>query len=282
MSARLAISLTAAAVMLSAAALAVALMALTKQPPVSSGSIIESPIASAPAKDEPAEYTKSLVRDAIQRYEREGLQATIDYYNRTENVDGAWYVFIVNNYGFTIAHHNPKLRNRDPSVRIDSTGRFYGDDLVGATEKGRWVDYVFVNPATGEETQKHTWAVKRDGLIFASGWYEGMAVTRDGPASPAPAKDDAAAYTKSLVRDAHKRYEREGLQATIDHYNSTENVDGHGMFIVNNYGHNCAPQHEAQESRPQPPHRLDRAVLRRRFARRHRGWPVGRVPHRES
>ena len=200
MSARLAISLTAAAVMLSAAALAVALMALTKQPPVSSGSIIESPIASAPAKDEPAEYTKSLVRDAIQRYEREGLQATIDYYNRTENVDGAWYVFIVNNYGFTIAHHNPKLRNRDPSVRIDSTGRFYGDDLVGATEKGRWVDYVFVNPATGEETQKHTWAVKRDGLIFASA--EGMAVTRDGPASPAPAKDDAHQVTGTRCHTA--------------------------------------------------------------------------------
>ena len=98
MSARLAISLAAAAVMLSAAALAVALMALTKQPPVSSGSIIESPIASAPAKDEPAEYTKSLVSLRIAR-QRMG-------------------------------------------------GRY---------------------------------------------WYEGMAVTRDGPASPAPAKDDAAA-----------------------------------------------------------------------------------------
>ena len=128
----------AAAVMLSAAALAVALMALTKQPPVSSGSIIESPIASAPAKGEPAEYTKSLVRDAIQRYEREGLQATIDYYNRIENVDGAWYVFIVNNYGspITIAHHNTKLRNRDPSLRIDSTGRFYGDDLLVRRHRG--------------------------------------------------------------------------------------------------------------------------------------------------
>ena len=72
MSARLAISLAAAAVMLSAAALAVALMALTKQPPVSSGSIIESPIASpAPAKDDAAAYTKSLVP-------------------ATENVDSAW------------------------------------------------------------------------------------------------------------------------------------------------------------------------------------------------
>ena len=252
MSARLAISLAAAAVMLSAAALAVALMALTKQPPVSSGPIIDSPMASAPAKDEPAEYTKSLVRDAIQRYEREGLQATIDYYNRTENVDGAWYVFIVNNYGYTIAHHNPKLRNRDPSLRIDSAGRFYGDDLVGATEKGRWVDYVFVNPATGADTQKHTWAVKRDGLIFASGWYEGMALTGDGPASSAPAvsKDAPAEYTESLVQRAIQRYEREGLQATIEFYNNPENVDGQWyVFVVNNYGFTIAHHNPSLRNR---------------------------------
>ena len=250
MSARLAISLAAAAVLLSSAALAIAVMALTRAAPGSWAPIIDAPAASAPAKDEPAEYTKSLVRDAIQRYEREGLQATIDYYNSTENVDGAWYVFVVNNYGYTIAHHNPKLRNRDPSLRIDSAGRFYGDDLVGATEKGRWVDYVFVNPETGAETQKHTWAVKRDGLIFASGWYEGMAVTRDGPASPAPAKDDAAAYTKSLVRDAIQRYEREGLQATIEYYNNPENVDGQWyVFVINTYGFTIAHHNPSLRNR---------------------------------
>ncbi len=250
MSARLAISLAAAAVLLSSAALAIAVMALTRAAPGSWAPIIDAPAASVPAKGEPAEYTKSLVRDAIQRYEREGLQATIDYYNRTENVDGAWYVFVVNNYGYTIAHHNPKLRNRDPSLRIDSTGRFYGDDLVGATEKGRWVDYVFVNPATGEETQKHTWAVKRDGLIFASGWYEGMAVTRDGPASPAPARDEPAEYTKSLVQRAIQRYEREGLQATIEFHNNPENVDGQWyVFVINTYGFTIAHHNPSLRNR---------------------------------
>ena len=172
MSARLAISLAAAAVLLSSAALVIAVMALTRAAPGSWAPYMDAPAPSAPAKDDPGEYTKSLVRDAIQRYEREGLQATIDYYNNDENVDGEWYVFIVNNYGHTIAHYNPKLRNRDPSLRIDSTGRFYGDDLLGATEDGQWVEYHIVNPETGEEAQKHTWAVKHDGLIFASGWYE--------------------------------------------------------------------------------------------------------------
>ena len=53
-----------------------------------------------------------------------------------------------------------------------SRGYFYGDDLRAADEEGRWVSYVFLNPETGEQQTKHTWAIRHDGLIFASGWYE--------------------------------------------------------------------------------------------------------------
>ena len=49
---------------------------------------------------------------------------------------------------------------------------FYGDDLLAATESGSWVEYVIVNPETGENQKKHTFAVLHDGYIFASGWYE--------------------------------------------------------------------------------------------------------------
>ena len=94
------------------------------------------------------------------------------YYNTRESVDGQWYVFIVDEEGYTIGHHNEMFLGRDPSLRVDSTGYFYGDDLRSATESGKWVDYVLLNPETGDERQKHTWAVLHDGLIFASGWYE--------------------------------------------------------------------------------------------------------------
>ena len=127
---------------------------------------------SGPGKDEPEAYTKNLVDRAIERYKEEGRQATIDYYNTAESVEGQWYVFIVNPDGVTIAHHNEKFRGRDPSLRLDATGYFYGDDLMAATEDGRWVDYVLENPETGRNQQKHTWAVRHDGLLFASGWYE--------------------------------------------------------------------------------------------------------------
>ena len=124
-----------------------------------------------PTKDDPAAYTKAFVQGAIDRYERDGRQATLDCYNTTESVDGQWHVFFIGPDGVTIAHHNPEFRDRDPSLRVDAKGYFYGDDLLGATGEGRWVDYVLLDPETGKE-QQHTWAVRHDGLLFASGWYE--------------------------------------------------------------------------------------------------------------
>ena len=126
-----------------------------------------------PRKTDAPAYTEAVVQQAINLYEAVGLEDTVAYYNTTESVDGQWYAFIIGGESdFTIAHHNPVLRGRDSSLRVDPTGYFYGDDLLGATEAGRWVEYVIVNPETGENQRKHTFAVLHDGYIFASGWYE--------------------------------------------------------------------------------------------------------------
>ena len=127
---------------------------------------------SGPRKSDAPAYTRSFVSQALNLYDALGREAAVDYYTSKESVDGPWYVFIVDENGYTIAHHNPIFLGRDPSLRVDATGYFYGDDLLGATEEGRWVDYVLLNPDTGDDRQKHTWAVRHDGLIFASGWYE--------------------------------------------------------------------------------------------------------------
>ncbi len=125
-----------------------------------------------PTKNEPAAYTQAVVQDAIRLYNSEGRQAAIDHYSSADNVDGQWYVFVIGGDGYTIAHHNPEIIGRDPALRVDSTGYFYGDEMLSATEAGKWVSYVFTNPDTGEETLKHTWMVRHDGLFFGSGWYE--------------------------------------------------------------------------------------------------------------
>ena len=125
-----------------------------------------------PGKSDAPAYTKALVRQAMNLYVALGLEETVAYYNTQESVDGQWYVFIIGQDGYTIAHHNPQFRGRDPSLRVDATGYFYGDDLLSATEAGHWVDYVLLNPESGENRQKHTWIVRHDGLLFGSGWYE--------------------------------------------------------------------------------------------------------------
>ena len=134
--------------------------------------IAYSVVASIPPRSNPAEYTKHVVGDAIRRFERDGLDETVAYYNTKESIDGQWYVFMIDEDGYTISHHNPEIRGRDPSLRVDATGYFYGDDLLSATEEGKWVSYVFENPATGGQDSKHSWVVRRDGLLFGSGWYE--------------------------------------------------------------------------------------------------------------
>ncbi|MYC94586.1 MAG: hypothetical protein F4X14_06410 [Caldilineaceae bacterium SB0661_bin_32] len=125
-----------------------------------------------PTKNEPAAYTQALVQDAVRLYTQEGPQAAIDHYSSPENIDGQWYVFIIGGDGYTVAHHNPEMIGRDPALRVDVTGYFYGDDILSATEAGKWVSYVFNNPDTGEETRKNAWIVRHDGLFFGSGWYE--------------------------------------------------------------------------------------------------------------
>ena len=125
-----------------------------------------------PSKDEPAAYAQALVQDAIRLYNREGRQAAVDHYSSEKNVDGQWYVFIIGEDGYTIAHYRPASVGRDPAERVDADGYFYGDDILSATDAGKWVSYVHDKPDTGEITRKHTWIVRHDGLFFGSGWYE--------------------------------------------------------------------------------------------------------------
>ena len=75
--------------------------------------------ATVPPKSTPADYTKFLVRDAISRYESEGLDATVAYYNAKESVDGQWYVFIIDDNQTIISHApNPDLVGKDASQAL--------------------------------------------------------------------------------------------------------------------------------------------------------------------
>ena len=71
-----------------------------------------------------------------------------------------------------IAHRDPSLLGKhiDEVGATPLTGEKFSE--LEVTEAGLWVDYVFLNPATGREGIKHSWVVRHDGLNIGSGWYE--------------------------------------------------------------------------------------------------------------
>ena len=138
-------------------------------------------VAGIPSKGDPAEYTKYFVDKAINRYETEGLNATIAYYSREASIDDQWYVFIIDKDDIVIAHPDPGRIGLDLNgwVGTDANGYVFGPEMLAANEEGKWVTYVYQNPAMAGITPqdlslvdlKNAWVVRHDELIFASGWY---------------------------------------------------------------------------------------------------------------
>ena len=182
-------------------------------------------VASIPPKSAPADYTKFFVNNAISRYETQGLEATLAYYNREESVDGQWYVFIIDKNDLVIGHPDAHRLGLDLKgwVSLDATGYDFGTDMLSATEDGKWVSYVYQNPAsggigddhTGALEYKHVWVVRHDGLLFASGWHI-----------------SADEYTKFVVDEAIARYHADGLEAVLDYYNRANSVDGQWYVLM--------------------------------------------------
>ncbi len=204
-------------------------------------------VASIPPRSAPVEYTKFFVDKAISRYDTRGLDATLAHYNRPESVDGQWYAFVIDENDLVIGHPDAQRLGLDLKgwVGTDANGYNFGPDMLSATEEGKWVSYVYENPEngdfgagyTGELELKNVWVVRHDGLLFASGWYI-----------------NADEFTKSLVFAAVNTFRLVGLEgtiayftgsesvysglaATIEYYNSAENVKGDWFaFIANPSG----------------------------------------------
>ena len=181
-------------------------------------SVIAQSVASTiPPRSEPAEYTKFFADNAVSLYETFGLEATLDYYNSEDSVDGQWYAFVLELNGDIIGHYDPDVRglNLSGPIGTDINGYNFGADMITADEDGKWVSYVFHNPATGELGSKHSWVVEFEGLLFGSGWYT-----------------DPAGYTQTVVESAIERYETEGIEATLAHYNDPDNIDGQWYVVI--------------------------------------------------
>ena len=184
-----------------------------------------------PTMDDPEAFTVAFVQAAVDLYKTEGREAAIAYYNDTASVNGQWYVFITDENDIAISHAVlPNLIGTDLKDIVGSDGYELGVDIAKATEDGRWIDYLWPNPETGKLELKRAWAIRHDGYLFGSGYYEPW---RPDPATlPTVSKVDPEAFTVAFVHKAIARYEFDGIDATAAYYSDPANIDGQWYAII--------------------------------------------------
>ena len=179
---------------------------------------------------DPAAYTRAFVQQAIDRYELSGLDETVEYYNTRGSIDGQWYVFIFDIRPVLVADaENPSQVGRSASKVLGSNEYPLGEAIVGAARsnpEGAWLDYNFVDPASGRYETKHLWMVLHDRLVFGSGWYES-----------GPSRSNLSTFTQAFVQQAVNLYEATGRDRTVDYYNTARSTDGQWyVFIADEEG----------------------------------------------
>ena len=194
-----------------------------------------------------AEHTKLVVEAAISRYETSGLQATADHYNDPANIDGQWYVFVVDVGGEVLVHFDPTRRHQNLHgwVGTDSNGYRFGPDILAATEEGKWVTYVYRNPETADAMQgyfgdsqvKNAWVQRHDGLLFASGWYAEVETYMKALVGEImEAFTDASGSLSSDVSPFGPDTVASGLVSTLEYYNNTAGRGQSLAFVATSGG----------------------------------------------
>ena len=184
-----------------------------------------------PTTDDPEAFAVALVQTAIDHYKTEGREVAIAYHNDPANIDGQWYVFIIDTNDLFVAHPAaPEFIGKSIKEVPGLDGSLIGLEIAMATEEGRWTEYLWPNPETNKLELKRTWSIRHDGYLFAAGYYE--------PWGPDPAtltlasKEDPKAFTHDLVLAAVARYESEGVEATAAYHNDPENIDGQWYVFI--------------------------------------------------
>ena len=157
------------------------------------------------------ELTQAYVEAGIARYERDGLEATLAYYNSEESVEGERNMMILQAGDQTVLASAlyPQFVGANTHTTPETTlGRFFAQ----ATAEGHWSESLGFNPVTGQQEPRLSLLVLHDGLIFASGHFI--------------VREDLADFTQYYVQKAIAFYDREGLEATIEYYDSRASVDG--------------------------------------------------------
>ena len=124
-----------------------------------------------------AEEAQDMVARAIAHYDEMGAEAALARFNADpapEFLDRDLYIFVYGPEDAIVAHGvDPSLLGRTYSSFTDVDGKQFGEEMrQTASADGTWVDYKWMNPATGEVEQKSSWLVLHDDHLFGVGIYK--------------------------------------------------------------------------------------------------------------
>ena len=178
---------------------------------------------------------KEYVNRAIAYYNDKGREATIAHYNSQDSREGQFYLFLIGADDNYLAHPIfPHLVGTDIKDVAGSDGDRLGERIAMATEDGIWVEYLWPHPVSRKELPKFTWAIRHDGLIFASGYYTGGSERKQFE-QPAWVKvADPRGYTERYVERAIEHYKQHGLESLKRYYNSTAAYEGQWYLFATN------------------------------------------------
>ena len=94
----------------------------------------------APTKADPEGYARLLVARVLTMVDESGVEATLDYLNSPESLDGPWYVFAIEDRDgvlYSVGNANRPDIVGTTRERIDSTGFNYGEAFARRNRGGR-------------------------------------------------------------------------------------------------------------------------------------------------
>jgi signal transduction histidine kinase len=122
------------------------------------------------------ERAKAMVERAAEFMEANGRDETLAELSKSDGrfVEGDLYVFAYDLKGTVVAHPLiPSLIGQNLLGKPDSQGKLFRDEIneLAKTQGSGWVEYTYVNPATGQEGPKTTYVLRSGDLVLCGGAY---------------------------------------------------------------------------------------------------------------
>jgi len=124
-----------------------------------------------------AEEAEQLVHKAVQYLKQHGRERAFQEFNNKTGqfINKDLYIYVVDSYGLTLANGgNPALVGKEMFDLKDAEGKYFIREIIdtGMKQGKGWVEYKWLNPATGKVMSKSAYCERFGDLFFGCGVYK--------------------------------------------------------------------------------------------------------------